>query len=395
MVATLVTVRLFDEAFGFLSDGSLESWRTDLGLDYRHAAIVLAAAAPGAIAGSVLSIAADHRSRRAVASFGGLVFALSLFAFGLGHSVTVLAASSFAFGFGSSGLVDGIEVALVDLADTDHVGDTGDSGRRTLEDLLARTNLLGSVGDLLGPALVAATAALGWSWRVPFLACGSFLVAYSLWVAALPLPGPHPVPDGESRRPWRDVLDIARDGRAWRLGIIALLFTLLDETFLAFTIAFTHRVHHTAIAVATLVGSTLVAGGVAGYALASRRRHSSSARRVLTMSAVALTASAAVMATAPSLALLALAALAFGFASAWFWNTLQALTLRLRPGRSGTVSAVVGTIEFAGFPLPVAIGWLADHAGLRAAMFAFVAVPAALVPLVVRAPDGSGGQARR
>src|SRR5215470_10283995 len=99
MLATMLTVRLVDEAFGFLRDGTLEAWRVELHLDYRQAAMVLAAAAPGAIAGNVLAIAADHRSRRAVSCFGGLVFAASLFAFGFGHSFPVLVAASFAFGF--------------------------------------------------------------------------------------------------------------------------------------------------------------------------------------------------------------------------------------------------------------------------------------------------------
>lgn len=380
MLATILTVRLVDEAFGFLRDGTLESWRAELHLDYRQAAMVLVAAAPGAIAGNVLAIAADHRSRRVVACSGGLVFATSLFTFGFGHSFAVLAASSFAFGFGATGLVDGLEVALVDLAGDD------------LEALVGRSNLLAAVGDLLGPVVVAATAALGWSWRVPFVVCGVLLTLYSLAIAMLPLPPPHRSATDAGRAPWRDTLDVVRDVRAWQIGVVTLLFTLLDETFLAFTIAFVYRVHHTSLAVATGVGGALVVGALAGYAQAAARPRRAPARRALIAGALTLAGAGIAMAIAPNVPAVAAAALVSGAVSARFWNTLHATTLRLRPARAGTVKAVVSTIEFAGFPLPILIGGVADRAGLRAAMVLFAVIAAALAPLVALGPAWRDGE---
>ena len=63
LVGALLVVRLADESLGFLREGAFESWRADLGLSYREAAVVLVAAAPGAIAGSVFTALADYRSR--------------------------------------------------------------------------------------------------------------------------------------------------------------------------------------------------------------------------------------------------------------------------------------------------------------------------------------------
>lgn len=61
------------------------------------------------------------------------------------------------------------------------------------------------------------------------------------------------------------------------------------------------------------------------------------------------------------------------------WIDVQARTLTLRPGQAGTTGAVVDAISETGAVLPLAIGPLADRAGLPAAMAAFVGLAALLV----------------
>jgi MFS family permease len=145
-------------------------------------------------------------------------------------------------------------------------------------------------------------------------------------------------------------------------------------------------VHHTSLAVATVVGGALVVGALGGFAVAAVRARRTAPRRTLLLGALVLAVSGLAMALAPNVPLVAAAALGSGAVSAGFWNTLHTTTLQLRPARAGTVKAVVSTIEFAGFPLPIAIGWVADRAGLRAAMLVFAAIAAALAPLVALGP---------
>ncbi len=76
-----------DECAGFLPHGAFESFRTDLGLTYTQASIVLVAAAPGAIAGNVFSVLADYRSRRVIASGGAFGFAVALAGYAVGANL--------------------------------------------------------------------------------------------------------------------------------------------------------------------------------------------------------------------------------------------------------------------------------------------------------------------
>src|SRR5215471_20823876 len=84
----------------------------------------------------------------------------------------------------------------------------------------------------------------------------------------------------------------------------------------------------------------------------------------------------------PSPALLASSAFAFGVAMAMFWTTVHAQILQLRPGQAGSVNAVVSTVEFSAFGLPILYGAVADRAGVHAGMACYALTAVALAVLV-------------
>lgn len=359
-MAALLLSHLVDESAGFFVPGSLESFRTETGLTYAQAGAVLAAAAPGAIAGNACAVLADHRSRRAIAAGGAFGYAAALAAFGLGGSFPILVAASFALGAASTALCDAVEVALVDVAGPDDLGRALGTGYA-----------LGAVGDLLGPVVLAASAAAGFGWRTPFVAGAVLLAAYGAWLASLPLPAPIPRPGNGP--PLRDLAAAARDRTVLRLALVAMLIGPLDEPFLGFLLAhLQHRGYSPATA--TLVALTTVAGGLAAVPVA-RRTALHAPRRVLTATAAVLLASGIGVVVLPGLAARAAAGFVFGIAVAAAWLTLQPLVLTARPGRAGTVKAVVTTVEFAGFGLPIAAGAAADAHGLGAGLAVYLALP--------------------
>nr|MBA2624788.1 hypothetical protein [Acidimicrobiia bacterium] len=63
------------------------------------------------------------------------------------------------------------------------------------------------------------------------------------------------------------------------------------------------------------------------------------------------------------------------------WLAVQHRTLVLRPGQAGTTKAVVSNIELAAFGVPIAIGAIADRAGLPTAVATYVLLGAALALL--------------
>ena len=357
-MAAVLVVRLADEAAFFLPSAALESFRTDLGLTYTEAGTVLALVAPGALFGTVFAVAADRGSRRAIASGGTFAFAVCMAAFASGASFAVLAAAAFAMGAASTAMVDAAEVALVDLA--------GDE----LRPALARANLLATIGDVLGPALVAGVALVGLSWRVTFWVGALALAVYGVLLARAELPRPARAPgeDGRQQSSLRVVLAVARDGRVWLVGLMSLLMGPFDEALLGFTIALLQRERGASTAVATLVALLGVSGGLLAFTVLARRLRDVTESRLLVGSGLTMTAGALMIAFLPAPVLVAAGAFVTDVGLNLGWLALQHRTLTLRPGEVGSTKAVVSAIEFGGAAVPIAIGAVADSTGLVTAV---------------------------
>lgn len=364
-------MRLADETGAFLPSGTLESFRADLGLTYAQAGTVLAAVWPGALLGGVFTAAADRCSRRVIAAGGAFGYALSLALFAAGGSFAVLAAAAFVLGVASTAMVDGAEVALVDLA--------GDDLRR----YLARSNLLATVGDLLGPAIVAGVAVAGLSWRVAFGAGAVLLAVYGVVLAGAPLPGPvgqgvHA--DGANRPGLGDVL---RDPAVWMIGGIGLLMGPFDEPLIGFTIALLEQERGASAAAATVVAFVGVSGGLLAFTVLARRVAGVPDHRLLAGSVAAMAAGVLAIAFVPVLPVVALAALVTSVGLSLAWLAVQHRGLTLRPGQVGTTKAVLGTIESSGFWIPVAVGALADGVGLTLAVASYAVLGGVMVALAL------------
>lgn len=371
-VAAVLLVRLADESAVFLPFGSLESFRSDLGLTYAQAGTVLAAIAPGALVGGVCSAAADHYSRRAISAGGAFGFAVSLAMFAFGGSFAVLALAGFVMGLSSTAMVDAAEVALVDIA--------GDQLRR----YLARSNLLATVGGLLGPALVAAAVVLGLSWRAAFGVGAGLMALYALALAGAPLPPPAKATDvgedgdGGGRSGLGAVL---RDPAVWVLGVIGLLMVPFDEPLVGFTVALLEQERGASASAATTVAFAGLAGGVLAFTVLARRFEGVEEDRLLLGGVAAMTAGAVTIAVVPVLAVVAGAGLVTAIGLSLAWLAVQHRSLTLRPGQVGTTHAVLGAVESTGSWLPVAIGIVADRAGLTWAVGSFGIVGAVLLIL--------------
>jgi predicted MFS family arabinose efflux permease len=357
-VVAVLLVRLADEAAYFLPAAALESFRTDLGLTYAQAGTVLALIAPGALAGTVFSVAADRGSRRAIAAGGTFAFAACMAAFASGASFAVLAAAAFAMGAASTAMVDAAEVALVDLAGAD------------LRPALARANLLGTIGDVLGPALVAAVAFVGLSWRVTFWVGAIALALYGFVLAAADLPRPTGEASDEGGRPSsiRVLLAVGRDGRVWLLGLMSLVMGPFDEALLGFTIALLQRERGATMAVATLVALIGVSGGLLTFTVLARRVQNVSEARLLVVSGLAMTLGTLMIAFLGAPVAVAAGAFVADVGLNLGWLALQHRTLTLRPGEVGSTKAVVSAIEFGGAAVPIAIGAVADSTDLVTAV---------------------------
>lgn len=367
LIASLLLVNLADEWFTFLPAGAMESIRADLGLSYAHAGVLLALLPAGGVLGIVLMAAADFVSRRVLGAAGAFAFGLCLLVFATGGSFVALAIASFAWGAASDAFVHATQLALAELA--------GDE----LDATLARTNLLGSIGDLLSPLTLALAAGAGLGWRPVFATGGVLMLVYAAWFAAQPLPPPRP--DGST--PWSVVRAVAGDARVLRLAAIWALIAVLDEPFLGFLIANLEQTRHTSAAAATGLVVSVVVGGIATYTALAVIRRPVDARSRFAVGAVGLLLATIVMVGTPWTPVIALAGVGFGAAIALVWVTLLTTTLRLRPGQVGTTQAVISGLSSVRIVIPPLIGVAADRLGLGVAMWLFALAPACILLLAV------------
>ena len=378
-MAAVLLVRLADEAAFFLPAATLESFRAHLGLTYAQAGTVLAVIAPGALAGTVFTVAADRRSRRAIAAGGAFAFAAGMSAFAVGGSFVVLALAAFSIGVASTAMVDAAEVALVDLVGED------------LRPALARGNLLAVVGDLLGPALVAAVAFVGLSWRTTFWVAAVALALYGALLAAADLPGPAPQPSEEDggRSSFRVLLSVVRDGRVWLVGLMSLLMGPFDETLLVFTIALLQQERGASVGVATLVAMVGVTGGLLAFTVLARRLEGVADSRLLVGSGLTMTAGTVMIAFLGAPVLVMAGAFVADVGLNLGWLALQHRTLTLRPGEVGSTKAVVSALEFGGAAIPIGIGAVADGSGLVTAVGLYALLGLAFTTLALAGARGS------
>jgi len=317
----LLLVRFVDELIVFIPAGTLPQIADDFHLSYAQAGLLLAMLSAGGLFGSVLAVAADHVSRRALASGGAAVVALCLLVFGISPWFAGLLLSALVWGAAGDAVSSGAEVALVDV-----------SGRH-LTAALGRQNFLGALGDLLSPIVLVVAGLAHLGWRVLFV------------------------------------------GSAVLMG---------DEPFLAFLILFLERVQRVPVSVAALAALANLAGSAVGSFFAPRllqRRY----RVWLVASGFGLPLAIVLLVAVPILPVQYLAAAFGGVCGALVWVAVQALSLGLRPGQPGTTSAVISLIALPALGFPVLVGLVADHAGLGAAMALYALVTLAagflLVPL--------------
>jgi FSR family fosmidomycin resistance protein-like MFS transporter len=355
-VASLLLVRFADETVAFLPYGAVESIREDVGISYVQAGLLLALYPGIGLLATPLGVVVDHVSRRAMAAVGGIGYGVGLCLFAIAGNFAMLFLAVVVMGLIGDALTRAVEVALVDVA--------GDK----IEPALARTNLLGAVGDLVGPLLLAGSLAVGFGWRGAFWAGGAMMIAYGVFLAIQPLPGPSGADDGEERSPWRGFLEVARDRRVIVAGLLVGVIVAFDDTFVGFAVAFLTTDRGLTPAVATLAAGAGMAGGIAAAAWASRANR----RQIgLRPCAVMLLAGVALL-FVPNVVAAAVGTAAVGAAVNLAWIILQAGYMTLRPGQAGTTSAVAEAVANVGVLMPLAIGIVADHQGLTVAMALYV-----------------------
>ncbi|HEX9415123.1 MAG TPA: MFS transporter [Gaiellaceae bacterium] len=371
MVALLLAIELLDELVGGTRAAAWPLIRHDLGLSYGQIGLLLAV--PG-LFGSVLDplvgALGDSPRCRAAMVAGGIAFAVSAAAVGLAPEFWTLLIALLIGNSATGAFVSLAQATLMDLQPHERVRN------------MARWTLAGSVGYVAGPVVLAAAIWLGAGWRC---------VSIGLALCALPLViGLRHLPNGVSH-PHMPILRVVaaalaelrrREVLRW-LAMLEAADLLLDvfHGFLAlyFVDVVGIRPVEGALAVAVWTGA-----GLAGDAILLLILRRVDGHRYLRWSA------AASLAVYPAFLVVPGTASKLGFVavlgllnSGWYAIPKAGLYSAL-PDRSGAAVALGGIGGLAGALVPLALGMLAEHAGLGTTMWVLVAAPVVLLALARR-----------
>ncbi len=300
---------------------------------------------------------------------GGVAFVLSLLVFAAAPGFTVLLAASCVLFPASGAFVTIAQATWMDLEPA------------AAERNMARWVVAGSVGAVLGPVALGAAVALGPGWRGATLFPDLLSVPVLIAAWRLRFPPLHPEVS-DLRAALRGAIAALRERRVLRWLTLLQLADLLEDVFLGFAALYLADVGGASPGIAALGVGVLSAAGLLGDALVIRvLRHVDGVRYLRWSAAAAIVVYPAFLLAGPVTAKLFLL-LPLGMVRAGWYAILQARLYAELPSRGGTAVAIGAPADLLGSLLPLAIGAVAQRAGLGPAMWVLLAAPVSLLLLL-------------
>ena len=343
----------------------LPAIRLELPMSYLEAGLILS----GQFLGMVVTVPpgghlADRLGKRAFLIASAVLMVAGLAGLGVARSLPALLAASVVTGVGGGG----VEVG-VNALEADHAGERAGHALNLL-------HFFFGLGAIAGPLLAAAVIRAGLGWRLAFQLAAALPALVALSLAAQPVSRGAP--------PAEDAAALYRSGTLWRYGLALAAYVAVETSVYGWIASYWERRGSPALpppALAALFWATLTAGRLLCGRLADRLGLARFVRRAAAASAAVCLAWAAL----PTPAVTAAAVLLLGLSLAGIFPTTVALVTGLFPGHSGKVVAVLGVFASLGGLLgPVALGRLADAAGIRALPPFAAALAVALLAGVAR-----------
>jgi predicted MFS family arabinose efflux permease len=354
--------------------GSPEIQR-ELGTSYAELTVILMLV-PGVL-GLVLEVPlfllADRWPRRRMIAGGlAVMAACALLAAASPGPITLALAISLAGA--ASGIATGLAEATMIDARPDRRAQT-----------MTRWMLLGLIGDVVAPALLAVFAVIGLTWRGGYVAIAAVIAAWAIAVAARPLPAARVAPEPDAPGLWATLRETLRNRRLVGWLFALALCDLLDEILVV--LASLHlRELGAGPGWRTVVIAAFVAGGAIGLVIVDRVLRSVHATRVLVGAGIACTLAYLAWLTATTPLASAILMVAVGATAAPLWPLATAQAYAANPGRSGAVLAASHLFTPFALALPWVLGEVADRWGLVTALALLVAQPIGIAVMAAVAP---------
>lgn len=341
--------------------------RRDLGLDYAEIGLLLAL--PGVIAALIepaFGLLADSGRRRLIVVAGGIAFASGLGVVALAPAFGWLLAGFIVIWPASGAFVSLSQASLMDLQPERH------------EVNMARWNLAGSTGAVAGPLILTVALAAGWGWRPVFIGLALLMLPLVAGARSSPFaPAAHESVAAAVRGALEALscLDVIR----WLVVVEAT--NLMGDVLLGYLALYFVDVVGLPPVAAGAVIVVWTAAGLVGDALLLLVLARASGLRYLRVSGLlAILVYPAFLLASPAAVKVGMLALLAVLHAGWY-AIPQARLFSELGDRTGTAVALSSLSTAAASLLPLAIGMLAERAGLGAALWIPLLAPLALLLL--------------
>ena len=322
-----------------------------------------------------IGLAGDTRHRRPVVVAGGVFVAASLVASAVAPGFGLLLAAQCVGGFSAGAFVSLSQASLMDLAPG------------TRERNMARWMVVGSLGAVTGPLVLAGATFTGRGWREVFVLLA--LCTLPLLVMAWRAHAPDPIGDDEphdARPPLLAGLKAAlRDREVLRWLLALETGDLLGDVLLGFLALYLVDVAGASAGFGGFAVAVWSGAGIIGGAALVRLTRTMDGARYLRVSAPVALALYPAFLLVPSPAAKVAVVAVLGVVTAGWYPIAQARLFASLHGRSGTAIAVSSLTAPVGLVVPVIVAAVATAAGLQVAMWLLLAGPIALFLVVPRA----------
>jgi MFS transporter, FSR family, fosmidomycin resistance protein len=378
VTAVLLLIEFFDELHYGIEGAVLPVLRTDLGLGYAQVGLLLGL--PHLISTFVepgLLLLGDTRLRKRLILGGGLMIWISLLLVANAQSFPVLLIAFIIAFPGSGAFVSLSQAALVDAS----------QGRE--DQMMARWTAAGSIGNLVGPLLVAGGFALGLGWRWAFFGLAGLAAVLILAAAGLRFTARQVVREphegSELRYLLAGVWTAIRSPRLLRWIILAQVADLLMDIFFSYTPLYFTDVMGASPAQASLALAVLTAASLGADLLLIPLLERIPGRTIVRLTAAAGIVIFPLWMLAPNIWLKMALLVALRMVTMGWYPVISGEAFRAVPGRSGVVLAVSSLSGVLAGAMTWSIGWTAAQVGLEHAMWLLILAPISLALFVPRA----------
>jgi len=380
LLLVLLAVEFLDELIFGVREAAWPLIRNDLALSYAQVGILLSV--PGVVGNLVeppLAILSDVWKRRALILGGGIFFATATLAIASSWSFTVLLIALIVIN-PSSGMFVGLSQAVL-----------MDAEPARQEQNMARWELSGALGNVVGPLALAACLIVGLGWRSLF--ASFFLLTLFLVAAAWRFPLSKPLTINNEQVEQRSgilygvrvAMRALKRREIWRWLVLLEFADLTVDGLHGFLALYLVDIGGMSAAQASVGVFVWKCAALPGYLLLIHLLERVRGIAYLRLSALAVAFLFTAFLVAPGASLKLLLLCLIGFANAGWYSILKAQLYKSMPGQSGTVLAVANVVGLVGSLTPLWLGLMAERYGLKATMWLMLLGPIALSCTLPRA----------